>query len=107
MANLAVRLMVRMRTIGILIFAASLCVYYFVKMGSCLAWVATVEGFLPMHVVMTALVIVLLYLFQPKDPNDEEQILQVRERCCAHVGWQQVCAIPVPYPAIGEGSNTL
>ena len=78
-ANLTVRLMVRMRTIGIVIFAASLCVYYFVKMGSCLAWVATVEGFLPMHIVMTALVIVLLYLFQPKDPNDEEQILQVQK----------------------------
>ena len=107
MANLAVRLMVRMRTIAILIFAASLCVYYFVKMGSCLAWVATVEGFLPMHVVMTALVIVLLYLFQPKDPNDEEHILQVRERGCAQLSRQQVCAISISHPAIGEGSNTL
>lgn len=80
MANLGVRLALRIRTTGVLVFAASLCVYYFVRMESCLAWVATLQGFLPMDIVMTALIIVLLHLFQPKDPNNEQQILQVRSQ---------------------------
>jgi hypothetical protein len=77
MSNLSVRLILRTRVTGILFFAACVAVYYYVKMGSCLSWVAAELGFLPMHIVMTALIIVMLYLFMPKDPDEQDAILQV------------------------------
>jgi hypothetical protein len=77
-ANLSVRLMARMRGAGILIFAACLGVYYYVRMASCLSWLSTVLGFGAMHIVMTALVILVLYLGMPRDPDAQDGVLQVR-----------------------------
>lgn len=77
MANLSVRLMMRTRVAGMLFFVACVVVYYYVKLGSCLSYVSAALGLLPMHFVMTALIIVMLYLFMPKDPDAQDQVLQV------------------------------
>lgn len=77
MSNLSVRLIVRTRVMGILFFAATVAVYYYVKLNSCLSWVAAELGYLPLHIVMTALIIIMLYLFMPKDPDEQDAILQV------------------------------
>ncbi|CAL8470482.1 g10024 [Coccomyxa elongata] len=77
MANLSVRLIVRTRVAGVMFFVACVVIYYYVHLGSCLSYVAAALGLLPMHFVMTALIIVMLYLFMPKDPDAQDQVLQV------------------------------
>ncbi len=78
MANLSVRLIVRTRVSGMAFFVACIVIYYYVKLGSCLSYVAAALGLLPMHFVMTSLIIVMLYMFMPKDPDAQDQVLQVR-----------------------------
>ncbi len=77
MANLSVRLIVRTRVAGVMFFVACVVIYYYVHLGSCQSYVAAALGLLPMHFVMTALIIVMLYLFMPKDPDEQDQVLQV------------------------------
>ena len=69
--------MARMRVAAAFIFAACLGVYYYVRMASCLSWLSSVLGFGAMHIVMTALVILVLYLGMPKDPDAQDGVLQV------------------------------
>ena len=77
MANLSVRLMMRTRVAGVAFFVACVVIYYYVHLGSCLSYLAAALGLLPMHFVMTALIIVMLYLFMPKDPDAQDEVLQV------------------------------
>ncbi|KAK9907744.1 hypothetical protein WJX75_009081 [Coccomyxa subellipsoidea] len=77
MANLSVRLIVRTRVAGMVFFVACVVIYYYVKLGSCLSYVSSALGLLPMQFVMTALIIVMLYMFMPKDPDAQDQVLQV------------------------------
>ena len=90
MANQSARLILRTRFGAIIFFAASVIVFYFVHLGSCATWISSSLGFLPMHIVMTAIIMVMLYWFMPTDPDAQDQVLQVRWRSahsciCQHV----------------------
>ncbi len=90
MSNQSVRLILRTRFGAIVFFAASVIVFYYVHLGSCATWISSSLGFLPMHIVMTAIIIVMLYWFMPTDPDAQDQVLQVRWRSahngiCQHV----------------------
>ena len=77
MSNQSVRLILRTRSAAIVFFAASVIIFYYVRLGSCSTWISSELGYLPMHIVMTAIIIVMLYWFMPKDPDAQDQILQV------------------------------
>ena len=77
-ANLSIRLMARTRVSGIAFFAACLACYYYVRLGSCLSWLASTLGYAPMHIVMTALVILVLYVGTPLDPAAQDALMQAR-----------------------------
>ena len=98
MGNQSVRLILRTRLGAIIFFAACLVVFYYVGVGSCATWISSALGYLPMHIVLTAITMVMLYWFMPKDPDEQDQVLQVRERppvllcslvCpCRSTGWR-------------------
>ena len=80
MGNQSVRLILRTRLGAIIFFAACLIVFYYVGVGSCATWISSALGYLPMHIVLTAITMVMLYWFMPKDPDEQDQVLQVRHR---------------------------
>lgn len=80
MSNQSVRLILRTRLVAIAFFAACVIIFYYVRLGSCATWVSSELGYLPMHIVMSAIVVVMLYWFMPKDPDAQDQVLQVRAR---------------------------
>ena len=81
MSNQSVRLILRTRLGAIIFFVASLICFYYVHLGSCATWVSSELGYLPMHIVMSTIVVVMLYWFMPKDPDAQDQVLQVKLVC--------------------------
>ena len=79
LSNQSVRLILRTRLGAIIFFGASVIIFYYVRLGSCATWISSALGYLPMHIVMTAIVMVMLYWFMPKDPDEQDQVLQVRQ----------------------------
>ena len=78
--NQSARLILRTRLGAIIFFAACLIVFYYVRVGSCATWISSALGYLPMHVVMTAITAwSMLWWFMPKDPDEQDQVLQVRQ----------------------------
>ncbi|KAL4431079.1 hypothetical protein ABPG75_006335 [Micractinium tetrahymenae] len=76
MANLTVRLQVRMRSLSIGFFVLCVIVYSFVKLGTCSSFVLSWFGYVPMQVVMTVTAIANAFMYMPKRPL-ESGILQV------------------------------
>lgn len=72
-----IRLIARTRVTVNIFFVASYVVYFFVKLGSCISWMSSIVGYTAMHIVMTVEVIRMLYIYMPKDPDAQDQILQV------------------------------
>ena len=94
MGNQSVRLILRTRLGAIIFFAACLIVFYYVRVGSCATWISSALGYLPMHIVLTAITMVMLYWFMPKDPDEQDQVLQVTHlplvlqlETCVPSGW--------------------
>ncbi len=82
MSNQSAGLILRTRLGAIICYAASLIGFYYVHLGSCATWVSAELGYLPMHIVMSTIVIVMLYWYMPKDPDEQDQVLQVKVCLC-------------------------
>jgi hypothetical protein len=77
--NRMIRIIERTRFTVVLFFVFSVIVYFFVGLDTCISWMSTATGYTAMHIVMTVEVLRMLYLYRPKDPDAQDQILQVRQ----------------------------
>ncbi|KAL4421963.1 hypothetical protein ABPG77_010986, partial [Micractinium sp. CCAP 211/92] len=78
MANVTVRVQIRMRSPSIMFFTLCIVCYGFVKLGTCSSYVISWFGYLPMQVVMTITAIANAYMSMPKRPL-EASIPQARQ----------------------------
>eukprot|EP00890_Picochlorum_soloecismus_P000351 jgi/Picsp_1/1316/NSC_04797-R1_alpha beta-hydrolase len=69
MANLVVRLQVRIRGFSFVFFAVTPIVYYFVRMNSCSSYAFSWLGMAPMQVVETVVALVQSMLSSPANPH--------------------------------------
>lgn len=81
MGNFTARFTMRTRTLALMVYILCLIAYAFVQFNNCSSWAAEELGFLPMHCVFTAIFAIECYIFMPKDPNGEKEILQVCPGC--------------------------
>lgn len=90
-----IRLIARTRVTVVIFFLASYAVYFFVKLGSCVSWMSSIVGYAAMYMVMTVEVVRMLYIYMPKDPDAQDQILQVRSSpappCILHIVPRSLC----------------
>jgi hypothetical protein len=77
MANMNVRLQARLRGLGMGFFILCVILNIYVDYGSCISYLQSWLGFLPMNIVMAGLVVISSYLSMPNNPKTDNGIMTV------------------------------